>query len=105
MAELSAASVRIIEVLRKVPFGKVASYGRIASLAGIPNGARAVVRVLHACSAKYDLPWHRVIRADGTIALCEDGGGAMQITLLKQEGVKFLSDNRVDLAACVWDPH
>jgi methylated-DNA-protein-cysteine methyltransferase-like protein len=82
---------RIIEQILAVPKGKVSCYRDIALKAGLPNGARSTVRVLHSLSEKYDLPWHRIIRADGSIALRE------QITLLRSEGVKVSPTGRVDM--------
>ncbi len=81
--------------LRGVPAGRVTSYGRVAVLAGLPNGARTVVRVLHACSASEGLPWWRVVRADGSIALPRGGGYEAQRAALEAEGVGFLADGRV----------
>jgi len=87
---------RIIEQILAIPRGKVSSYGNIALKAGIPNGARQTVRVLHSMSEKYDLPWYRVVRANGVIAL--DGGGReAQITLLRDEGVEVTDDGRIDM--------
>jgi methylated-DNA-protein-cysteine methyltransferase-like protein len=87
---------RIIEQILAVPRGKVCSYGGIAAKAGLPNGARQVVRVLHSMSEKHALPWHRIIRADGRIAL-EGEGRALQITLLRGEGVKVSAEGKVDM--------
>jgi len=86
---------RIIEQILAVPRGKVSSYRDIAVKAGIRNGARQTVRVLHSMSEKYDLPWHRIIRSDGRIAL--DGEGrALQIKLLRGEGVKVSKEGMVN---------
>lgn len=93
----------VIEAIRNVPAGKVAGYGQIAALAGIPKGARLVVRILHTCSGKYDLPWWRIVRSGGGIALPESEGGRLQIERLKNEGVRFKSSRVVD-PACFWSP-
>jgi methylated-DNA-protein-cysteine methyltransferase-like protein len=87
---------KIIAQILAVPRGKVSSYGSVAAKAGLPNGARQVVRVLHSMSEKYALPWHRIIRADGRIAL-EGEGRALQITLLRGEGVKVSKDCKIDM--------
>ena len=87
---------KIIEQILAVPKGRVSSYRDIALRAGIPNGARQTVRVLHSMSEKYNLPWHRIIRSDGTIGL-EGEGKAMQIKLLRSEGVKVSKDGKIDL--------
>jgi methylated-DNA-protein-cysteine methyltransferase-like protein len=86
---------RIIEQILAVPQGKVSSYRDIAARAGLPNGARQTVRVLHSMSEKHNLPWHRIIRRDGRIAL-EGDGGKLQIALLRTEGVKVSRDGKVD---------
>jgi len=87
---------KIIEQILAVPCGKVSSYGAVAAKAGLKNGARQVVRTLHSMSEKYALPWHRIIRADGRIAL-EGEGRALQITLLRGEGVKVSKDGKIDM--------
>jgi methylated-DNA-protein-cysteine methyltransferase-like protein len=79
---------RIVEAIRAVPRGKVSCYRDIALAAGFPNGARQVVRVLHALADKEKLPWHRIIRADGFIALPREEGGLLQARLLRAEGVR-----------------
>lgn len=88
----------IIEAIRSVPPGRVASYAQIASLAGIPRGARQVARILHSSSEKHGLPWWRIVRSSGEIALSDEGGGNLQKELLLREGVEFRSDQAVDMA-------
>jgi methylated-DNA-protein-cysteine methyltransferase-like protein len=82
--------------LKTVPPGRVSSYRDIALAAGLPNGARQVARVLHAMSRAHSLPWHRIIRADGRIALPSGGGREEQIALLRAEGVKVGRAGTVD---------
>ena len=84
---MTEATGRIINAIRAVPRGKVSCYRDIARAAGLPNGARQVVRVLHAMSEKHRLPWHRIIRADGYIGLKPFNGGELQLQLLHAEGV------------------
>lgn len=88
----------IIELIRSIPRGKVATYGQIARLAGYPNGARQVVRILHTCSDKYNLPWHRVINAKGEIALSIYNGADEQKALLEAEGIAFIGEYKIDLS-------
>jgi methylated-DNA-protein-cysteine methyltransferase-like protein len=88
---------RIMEQILTVPKGKVSSYRDIASKAGLPNGARQTVRVLHSMSEKYSLPWHRIIRSNGSIALGEGEGRELQVSLLRAEGVKVSPDGKVDV--------
>jgi methylated-DNA-protein-cysteine methyltransferase-like protein len=87
---------RITEQILAVPKGRVSCYRDIALKAGFPNGARQTVRVLHSLSEKHKLPWHRIIRSDGSIAL-EGEGRDMQIGLLRAEGVEVSPDGKVDM--------
>lgn len=88
---------RIISVLRAVPRGRVTCYRDAALAAGLPNGARQVVRVLHSLSEKEGLPWHRVLRADGSIALSLGAGRELQEALLAEEGVEVSPNGVVDM--------
>ncbi len=97
------SSSLIIELIRSIPAGKVAGYAQIATMAGLPNGARLVARILHSSTQKYDLPWHRVLRSSGEIALAPEAGGREQAERLKAEGVIFLSQRRVDLKRSGWN--
>jgi len=94
---MTEMTLRIVEAIKAIPAGKVSSYRDVALAAGLRNGARQTVRVLHSMSEKYNLPWHRVIRSNGTIALPEGEGRELQINLLQREGVKVSRDGRVDL--------
>jgi methylated-DNA-protein-cysteine methyltransferase-like protein len=94
---MTESTRRIIEALRTVPRGKVSSYRDIARAAGLPRGARQVVRVLHSMAEKHCLPWRRIIRADGVIALEPCRGRELQIELLQAEGVKVDKSGRVDM--------
>jgi len=87
---------RIMEQILAVPKGRVSCYRDIAYKAGFSNGARQTVRVLHSLSEKHDLPWHRIVRCNGSIALEEGAGKELQIYLLRSEGVK-VSGGRVDM--------
>ena len=93
---------KIIEQILAVPKGRVCSYRDIALKAGISNGARQTVRTLHAMSEKFNLPWYRIIRSDGTIGL-EGDGRELQIKLLRKEGVKISKEGRVDMELFGWD--
>jgi len=93
---------RIIAVLCRIPAGRVASYGSIAAYAGMPNGARQVVRVLHSQAEALGLPWHRVLRKDGAIALPSGGGFELQKALLQAEGIEVSPSGRVDLSRFGW---
>jgi methylated-DNA-protein-cysteine methyltransferase-like protein len=88
----------IIEAIRAVPSGRVSCYRDIARTAGLPNGARQVARILHSMSEKEKLPWQRIIRADGSIALGSCNGLEVQAALLRAEGVKVSKTGQVDMA-------
>jgi len=95
---------RIVLVIKKIPRGKVATYGQIAVLAGNPRAARQVAWVLHSASAKEKLPWQRVINSQGGISLPRYGGYELQRALLAKEGVKFDAADRIALARFQWKP-
>lgn len=76
---------RIRAAILKIPRGHVSSYGAVARAAGIPRGARLVVRTL---SQSHGLPWHRVVAAGGRIAIPGEGGLDQRFRL-EMEGVKF----------------
>lgn len=90
-------TLAVIEVIRSIPRGKVLTYGQVAELAGNPRAARQVSRILHSCSAKYNLPWHRVINSSGKISFVEKYSHNQQKLLLEKEGVKFNKKGVIDL--------
>ena len=90
------------EIISQIPRGRVATYGQVAAYAGNPRAARQVVRVLHASSRKYGLPWHRVINRLGGISLEPGHGGETQMEMLKAEGVEFSDSGKVDLQRWQW---
>ena len=93
----SETSRRIAAALKDIPPGEVSTYGDVAHAAGLANGARQVVRLLHSSAEREDLPWHRIVRKDGSIALPEGGGFELQKALLTSEGVEVDTSGRVDL--------
>jgi len=93
---------RTRELIKRIPKGKVATFGLIATMAGNPRGARQVVRVLSSCIAKDKLPWHRVINREGKISLPIGNGYEEQHRLLEREGVVFGLGDRVDLSRFLW---
>ena len=95
---------RVIDIIKSIPKGKVATYGQIAALAGNPRAARMVVRVLHSSSGKEKLPWHRVINSKGSISLKPGTGYEVQKALLQKEGIVFKEDGSIDLKRFLWRP-
>jgi len=95
-------SSQIISVIKRIPKGKVATYGQIAAMAGNPRGARAVIWLLHSSSGKEKLPWHRVINGKGMISLKPGQGYEKQRIMLESEGVEFDLYGKIDLERYRW---
>jgi methylated-DNA-protein-cysteine methyltransferase-like protein len=95
---------RVIEIIKKIPEGKVATYGQIAAYAGSPQAARQVVRILHSSSRKENLPWHRVVNSEGRISLKPNQGYEIQKALLKKEGIRFDLQDTIDFNRYLWSP-
>ena len=96
----------IYDVVRRIPEGQVATYGQIASVAGLPRRARQVGYALHALLAGSNVPWHRVINERGEVSVrtANPGWENVQAQLLEEEGVVFDHQGRVDLVRFRWDP-
>ena len=95
---------RIYAVVRRIPRGKVATYGQVALLAGNPRWSRVVGYALHVNPEPGAIPCHRVVTRRGETAKAfAFGGEDMQRMLLTEEGVTFRPDGTVDLDACLWD--
>ena len=89
MAPIDAYS-RIYAAVRRIPRGRVATYGQIADAAGIPGHARQVGYALHALPSGSAVPWHRVVNAAGRVSLrSERGDEIRQRQLLEREGIRF----------------
>jgi len=86
----------ICRAVEAIPRGRVATYGQVAALAGLPGRARLVGRVLGHLPPGSEVPWHRVINAGGKISLV-DRAGQRQRSRLEAEGVEFRPSGRVDL--------
>lgn len=91
-------------MVRRIPRGRVATYGQIAKLAGSPGRARQVGYALHALPSSTIVPWQRVVNANGGISLDPMSGGLTQRLLLEQEGVVFDARGRVALTRFQWRP-
>jgi methylated-DNA-protein-cysteine methyltransferase-like protein len=96
---------RIYAVVRRIPEGRVATYGQVASLAGLAGHARQVGYALHALPKGTAIPWHRVVNADGEISLRSmPGSELVQQGLLEREGIRLDPRGRVPLARVRWRP-
>jgi methylated-DNA-protein-cysteine methyltransferase-like protein len=92
-------------VVRRVPAGRVVTYGQVAALAGIPGQARQVGYALHALPAGSDVPWQRVVNARGEVSpRSEQGWEGYQLHLLAEEGIELDPAGRIDLARYRWEP-
>ena len=95
----------ILAVVRRIPRGRVATYGQVAALAGHPGHARQVGYALSALAVDAPVPWHRVVNAQGRISprSGDCGGAMMQRMRLEREGVA-LRGERVSLSRYRWEP-
>jgi methylated-DNA-protein-cysteine methyltransferase-like protein len=95
----------IYRVVRRIPRGRVATYGQVASLAGLAGHARQVGYALHALPDGTLVPWHRVVNAAGRISTrATPGGELVQRVLLAREGVPLDARGRVALEQVRWKP-
>jgi len=96
---------RIYRVVSRIPRGRVATYGQVAELAGLPGGARQVGYALAALSDAREVPWHRVVNAGGGISRrSEPVFELLQRELLAREGVVFNASGRLSFARFGWRP-
>lgn len=101
---MSGTYARIYGVVRRIPRGRVATYGQIASLAGLGPHARQVGYALSALTDKR-VPWHRVVNAKGEISPRSTSlGHRRQRQLLEAEGVRFDGAGRIPLETYRWRP-
>lgn len=96
---------RIYAVVRRIPRGRVATYGQVAQLAGLAGHARQVGYALHALADSSTVPWHRVVNARGAISLRRsEGADQLQRMLLEEEDVAFDLRGRLNLQRVGWRP-
>lgn len=95
----------IYAVVRRIPRGKVASYGQVAKLARLPGRARQVGYAMYALPTGTDVPWQRVINARGMVSRRRIAGAELsQRILLEREGVRFGLGARIPLEVFGWKP-
>ena len=97
---------RIYTIVSMIPKGRVATYGQVAELAGLPRQARLVGYALNCLPKGSRIPWHRVINSQGRISLRAEGEGSdnRQMRLLKREKIKFNQQGVIDLKVFRWAP-
>lgn len=91
---------RVYALVRKVPRGRVVTYGQIARALGMPHGARTVGWAMRACQE--NVPWHRVVNARGEISVRPTAGFHEQRARLRAEGVRFDRLGKIDLDRYGW---
>ena len=96
---------QIYDVICKIPEGKVATYGQIAKLIGYPKHARRIGYALSNLDSGSEIPWHRVVNANGKVSPrgiegCDD----YQRILLEEEGIIFNKRDTISLNKFQWQP-
>ena len=93
---------RVYQLVSRIPSGRVATYGDLAWMLGLPQGARVVGWAMRYCPEGY--PWHRVVNAQGRLRTSErlPDGKLLQQALLEEEGVIFAAPGRIDLERYIW---
>ena len=106
MSAPAASHQRIYAVVTRIPRGRVATYGQIARLAGLPGRARFVGYALSALDGRSRIPWHRVVNAEGRISRRRDGGpeSIVQRLRLEKERVRFDTRDCIALERFRWRP-
>ena len=95
---------KIYEVVKKIPKGRVATYGQVAALAGNRRLSRVVGYALHVNPDPENIPCYRVVNRFGEVSRAfAFGGENMQITLLRADGIKVSDEGKVDLDTYIWD--
>jgi methylated-DNA-protein-cysteine methyltransferase related protein len=92
----------VYRLIKKIPRGKVTTYGELARSLRLPGGARAVGYAMAACPSGQGIPWHRVVGAGGRLLIPEPHG-SLQRRLLESEGVK-LEGARINMSLFGWSP-
>src|SRR5271165_668977 len=93
---------RVYSLVRRIPRGRVTTYGEIAKSLRLPGGARAVGYAMAACPSGEGIPWHRVVGAGGRLLIGEPHAG-LQRRLLTTEGVE-IGERRIDMKRYSWSP-
>ena len=105
---ISRTHAAIYKIVKKIPRGRVATYGQIAALAAMPRAARQVGYALRATPDNVKIPWHRVVNAEGRVSMrlkdWQSGGDDLQKILLAAEGVAFDETGKIDLKRYRWEP-
>ena len=93
----------VYRLVKRIPRGRVTTYGTLAKVLRLPGGARAVGYAMAACPNGRGIPWHRVVGAGGRLMIPEPHG-SLQRRLLEAEGVKIGDGRRIDMPRYIWLP-
>ena len=99
----SALYERIYEISKRIPKGKVLTYGQLAALAGNPHAARAVGWALSNLPPDSGIPWHRVLNRHGRSSFPSRTKRKLQQALLEAEGIQFDNTGKLDLDRYMWN--
>lgn len=98
----SSFRIRVEDIVRHIPYGRVMTYGQIAALAGSAYAARIVGGIAHFGDIR--LPWHRVVDKKGSLASGYPGGRDGHRVALRAEGIKVSEDYYIDIQEYLWWP-
>lgn len=94
---------KVTEIVKRIPYGRMTTYGTVATLAGLPKGGRLVGGILHYNTEKDSLPWQRIINRHGFISTkCLEHPKSLQKAFLEQEGIEVSKDFMVNLEKYGW---
>jgi methylated-DNA-protein-cysteine methyltransferase-like protein len=93
----------VYRLVKKIPRGRVATYGQIAKALKLPGGARSAGRAMAACPSGRGIPWHRVVGAGGRLLIREPNAG-LQRKLLESEGMRLAEKRIQNFSAHQWRP-
>lgn len=95
---------KVLKIVRRIPRGKLLSYGQVAAMAGSPRAARIVGGILFRLGPESEVPWQRVVNSQGGISTFRIGSGERQVALLRGEGIRFNRAGRINLKLYQWVP-
>lgn len=93
----------VYELVKKIPRGRVVTYGQLAKALRLPGGARTAGRAMAACPSGQGVPWHRVVGAGGAL-LIREPYASLQRKLLESEGLELAEKRILDFRDCAWTP-
>jgi len=94
---------RVYALVKKIPRGRVTTYGQLAKALRLPGGARTAGRAMAACPSGLGVPWHRVVGAGGRL-LIREPHSSLQRKLLESEGLSLAEKRILDFRKCEWSP-